>query len=433
MKKTYIFLLTAILFAVVCSITVIADSSDIGDLTLAESVYVYNTDSTLGIYSKNAETPVAPASSAKLMSAIIAYEYYSDDFSRTITVSQQAIDETEGNNIGLVPGEEVTVDNLLTALIAGGANDAANTFAIEIAGSIEAFCELMNAKAKEIGAVNTVYKNACGLDEAGMLTTAKDTALITAYAYKLSGFREYAMVTRFVMDKTNKSGTRVIHNRNYLLSTHIERKYYDPDAIGMNSGYTKEGGFCTISAAEKDGLTYIFVIMGAKKDENGDNASFYIASRLIDWATSNFGYINVLDPGLIIHEIPVRLAKNVDYVIASPENKLDYFLPLDTVVSAEITYNINVESKELTAPIYEGQTVGTVDVIYKGETIASVPLITKSSVSSSTFLRALDYCGNLLKSRQVRIALIIFAILFVSYLLLSYAQFRRAYKNKNNK
>ena len=434
MKKLCVFFLAAIIFAAVSSITVAADThSDMPDLTLANSVYVYNLESGLEVCSKNPEEPTPPAGTAKLMTAIIAYEYYKDDFSRVITVPEEAVKMTVGNSIDLSAGEEVTVDELLTALIAGGANDAANTFAIEIAGDIESFCDMMNQKAVEIGAHNTVYKNACGIDSDAMVTTAKDTSLIVAYAYKLPGFREYASVTRYVMEKTNKSSRRVIHNRNYLLSTHIETKYYDPDAIGMNTGFTQNGGFCTVSVAEKGGLTYIFVVMNAVKDANGDNSSFYIISDLIDWTLKSFGYITVLDPSTIVREVPVSLAKNVDYVIVSPESKVEYFLPLDTDVSSEISYEINLDSKVLTAPIYEGQKVGTIDVVYKGSTIAAVSLVTKNNISASTFLRMLDYCKNLLKSRQVKIALTVFAILFVSYLILSYIQFTRSHKNKNRR
>jgi D-alanyl-D-alanine carboxypeptidase (penicillin-binding protein 5/6) len=235
------------------------------------------------------------------------------------------------------------------------------------------------------------------------------------------------------MPATNKSRERVVHNRNYLLSYHIEPKYYDPDAVGMNSGYTKEGGFCTVTAAEKNGLTYIIAIMNAVKDENGDNSSFYLASELIDFATKNFEYKTVLDPNTIVHEMPVTLARNVDYVIVSPENKVEYFLPRATDLSQEISHEMYFESDTLSAPIYEGQRVGHVDVIYKGERIATVPLVSKNNVSASTVLRLIDYLKNLLKSSQVRVGIIVFVLLFASYLLLSYAQFRRRYRRNRRR
>lgn len=428
-KRVKLYLITAAILFAALSITVFAEETA-PDVSLAKCVYVYNTDSGLGVFSKNAETVTPPVATAKLMTAIIAYEYYNGDFDRVITVSEEAVDMTIGNSAGLIAGEEVTVDMLLTALIAGGANDAANVFAIEIAGSPEAFYDMMNSKAAEIGAVNTVYKNASGIDADGAETTAKDVALIAAYAYKLPGFREHTMITRYVSPKTNKSGERVIHNRNYLLSTHIETKYYDSDAIGMNTGFTQLGGFSTVSAAEENGLTYITVVMNAKKDENGDNSSFYITSELIDFATHNFGYKTVLDPNKLLIEVPVRLGKNVDYVIVSPENKAEYFLNDNVDISTDITYKTNLESKTVTAPVHEGQVVGTVDVIYEDQTIASVNLVTKNSVNASAALRLLDYIKNLLKSTQVRVALTVFVLLFASYLLLSYLSFIRTHKNK---
>jgi D-alanyl-D-alanine carboxypeptidase (penicillin-binding protein 5/6) len=425
-KRAITYLLTAAIIFAALSIAVSAEP----DASLAECVYVLNVDSGLGVYEKNAEIPTPPVATAKIMTAILAYEHYAGNFDEIITVSEEAVDMTIGNSAGLKAGEEVSVDMLLTALIAGGANDAANVFALEIGGTLDNFCDMMNKKAAEIGAAGTVYKNACGIDAEGMTTTAKDVALITTYAYKLSGFREHAMITRYVSPKTNKSGERVIHNRNYLLSTHIERKYYDAEAIGMNTGFTQAGGFCTVSAAEEDGLTYITVVMNAKKDENGDNSSFYITSELIDYATENFSFRNVLDPNNLILEVPVRLGKNADYVIASPENKAQYFLNNNVDIDAEITLNTNLVSKTLTAPIHEGEKVGTVDVVYKGEVIASVDLVAKNNVNASSALRFLDYVKNLLKSTHVRVALIIFAVIFIAYLSLSYLSFVRSHKNK---
>ena len=426
MKKFFVILAAAILFAaVLLTNTSALDMPDSPNLTLARYAHILNIDSGLTVYEKNADEPIAPASAVKIMTAILAYEHFDGRFDTVLTVSKEAVDATEGNSIGLVAGEEVTVDQLLTALIAGGANDAANVFAIEISGSIEAFVELMNKKAAEIGATSTTYENVSGIDSEGMRTTARDTSLIAAYAYKLPEYAKYAGVTRYVMPATNKSGKRVVHNRNYLLSTHIERKYYDKNAIGLNSGYTQLGGHCVVTATENGGLTYIITVMGGGRDDAGDNVAFYTASELIKWASGSFGYVTVLDPDSIVKEIPVSLAKNVDYVIASPENKVDYFLPLDTDARSEISYEMKLDRETMTAPIYEGQRAGEIDVVYKGEVIATVQLITKNNVRASSFLRALDYLKNLLKSRQVKIALTVFAVVFTAYLVLSYVAFTR--------
>lgn len=431
MKKFLVFFAAAITLAAVLLTNVSAlDMPDSENLTLTKYAHIMSLDSGLTVYEKNADELIAPASAVKIMTAIIAYEHFDGRFDILLTVSEEAIDATEGNNISLEAGEQVSVDMLLTALIAGGANDAANVFAFEISGSVEAFCELMNAKAKEIGANSTVYKNVSGIDSEGMHTTARDTSLIAAYAYKLPEFAKYAGVTRYVMPATNKSGQRVVHNRNYLLSTHIERKYYDKNAIGLNSGYTQLGGHCVVTATSKGGLTYIITVMGGGRDDAGDNVAFYAASELIKWASGSFGYVTVLNPDSIVKEIPVSLAKNVDYVIASPENKVDYFLPLDTDVESEISYEMKLDRETMTAPIYEGQRAGEIDVIYNGEVIATVQLITKNNVRASSLLRGLDYVKNLLKSTQVKITLIVFGVVFGAYLILSYIAFTRRRRNR---
>lgn len=421
----------AILFAAF-SVSTFADAKlpDIDSLSKLKALSVYSVDSMIELYGSNENMTVAPGATVKLMTAILALEHFDGRLDETITVGDAAVKETVGTSLGLIAGETLSVKELLTALIVGGANDAALVFAHEIAGSTDEFCKLMNEKAKAIGADDTVYKNPCGIDADGMKTTASDTAKIAVYAYKLSGFKETASITRFVMSATNKSGKRVVHNRNYLLSTNIELKYYDSCAIGMNTGYTANSGFCTVSAAEKDGLSYIFVVLGGIKDENGDNSSFYAVSELISETLGSFGYVTVLDAGSILRELPVALAKNVDYVTVAPEYKVDYFLPLDIDISTEITYEPHYYNDTLTAPIHEGQQVGSIDIIYKGETISTVPIVTVNNVSASSFLRALDYLKNLIKSRQIRILLIVFAVLFSAYLMLSYIDYRRRRKKR---
>ncbi len=424
------FLAAAILFAAL-SITISAEN-DLGvDLSLAKSVCVLNTDSGLVILSKAADSPTQPVGSAKIMTAILAFEHYKGNFDEVITIPEEATEISAGYMLGLVPGEELSVDVLLRALVAGGANDAANVLALEIAGSIDAFCEMMNKKAAELGAVNTVFKNANGLDAEGATTTAKDVALIAEYAYRIPEFTEYSMIYRYDAPDYPNGDARSISNRNFLLHTRVAQQYYNPKAIGLNHGSTDLGGYCTITCTENDGLTYIIVVMNATEDENGDYASFHIASDLINKVPSRFGYKTVLDANSLLIEVPVKLGKNADYVIASPKTKAEYFLENSVDVQSEISYKTTLTKEILTAPVHEGETVGSVDVIYRNETIATVDLVAKSTVSASTTLRFFDYAKKLLKTKQAKIAIAVFAVLFISYLILSYMNFVRTHKNKH--
>ena len=109
---------------------------------------------------------------------------------------------------------------------------------------------------------------------------------------------------------------------------------------------------------------------------------------------------------------------------------MDYFLPLDIGVESEISYEMKLDRETMTAPIYEGQRAGEIDVIYNGEVIATVQLITKNNVRASSLLRGLDYVKNLLKSTQVKITLIEFGVVFGAYLILSYIAFTRRRRNR---
>lgn len=389
----------------------------------ANAACVYNIENERYIFDKDMDKQIFPASTVKLMTAILAVEAFGDDLDRKITATSEALAATQGNNIAIKRDEVLTVEQLLYALICGCANDAANVLAIEIAGSIEGFVVMMNEKAKELGAVNTNYTNPTGMHHPAMVTTAADTALIAAEACKNELIVEMSTVEKYVMEATNKQPQRTIFNKNYYYSSNMEYIYLWNVPRGLNAGYTAEGGYCIATSAARDGLTYIVIVMGARADDEYIY-SYTEAAELINWALYAYGYVKLLTTSSMICEVPVKLASKVDYVTLFPSADIELYLPVDVDLSndVQITWQLTVDS--FTAPVSEGEVGGTLTATYKGESLGTYELVTRNSVNRSNILYIFDLLRQLTETSQFRTIVLIIVILIVGYvgvsLLLAY-------------
>lgn len=382
------------------------------DLSKVQNVYVYNLENDYVLYAKNEEDKIYPASTAKLMTGLLAVEYFNERYDKVITVTKESLGKFQGKNLKIKDGEELTVEQLLYATLCGGANDAANILAYEIAGSHEEFLNLMNDKAREIGMENTNYTNAYGYSDSAMITTAKDTAILAKYAYLVPGFMDICGANRYVIPETNMSKVRYVYNSSYLVSTNTEKKYRNPDAKGMNAGSTVEGGHVVVSAVSKEGMTNFYVLMGGYMDDE-EIYSYTAANELIKWSYESYGYKKVLDTSEMVCEVDVGLSSQVDYVILSPEKTIEVFLPLDTDISKEIKREIKLESDKLNAPIEAGYVAGKIVLTHKGELLAEVNLVTKNNVDRNGFLYILERIKSFTHSSKFKVVLVI-VVLFVA-------------------
>ncbi len=393
------------------------------------SAYLYNIENDEVLYELNADKVVAPASTAKIMTAILALEYFGEDLSVEVTVPAEAVKNVQGNNIGLDASEVMTAEDLICAMVIGGANDAAQAIAYIVGGDMDTFCDMMNEKAAQIGAVNTYYSNPSGLDEPGMKTTAADTAMIARYAYDVPGYMRIASSVSHVIEATNMNKVRNIYTRNYLLSSRSVSGYYYSRALGMNAGSTYGAGYCIAACAAQEGLSYICVIFEATKDSEEDGGtmwSFKNAITLFDWAFDNFGYIKLVDTSDMICEIGVSYGAGVDHVTLLPSKKLDVFLPLDINAQTDIIKTWSTVSDKVEAPVNEGDVLGSMTLTYNGENIGSVDLIAKNSVSISQAQKVLSAISSVVSKpifKTVVILLIAFTVVYV--FVVAYARGKR--------
>lgn len=387
------------------------------EITDAECAILYNIENDRILFEYNSSDRVYPASTAKLMTAIVIFEYYKDALDTKITVTQSMIDESVGNRIGFNPGEIVTVEQMLNCMLINSANDAAIILAHACAGTTEAFVEMMNEKAAWIGAYETHYTNPTGLHSELMFTTARDTVKIARCAYDIPGFVDITSTPKYVMEGTNASDYRNVYNRNCMISKFYSVDYFYDKALGMNAGATTQGGYAMCGLAEdpEAGLSYIAIALGCGYDD--DTFYNYVNVRnMFDWAFETYGYTSVLSSKKTICEIDVRLSSAIDYVTLVPEKDISVYLPTAIIPDRDLHYSFNTFEDAIDAPVEKGQKAGAITVMYGDEILGSCSLVTTASVTRSEFLYFLSRVQELTESRFFRAAAISAVILTILYI-----------------
>lgn len=330
------------------------------------------------LYEKNMNEKMYPASTTKILTAILTIENCNlDDI---VTVNYNAISSIPSGyaTAELITDENLTVKQLLEVLLLHSANDAANVLAMHVGGSIESFVTMMNSKAQELNCVNTNFTNTYGLHDENHYTTARDLAIITRYCMQNDSFRHFVSQTNCQIAPTNKHDARTFTNTNNLIIN--SSNYYYPYAIGVKTGYTKEAGNCLISASKKDGFETISVVLNTGT-LHGARCTDSIA--LFDYAYNNFGIKKIANKDDVISQITVsngtKETKNLDVILSKDVNAL---LMLSNE-NNKIIPNVNL-NKNISAPLAAGSVVGT--VTYSAlNTDYTVDLVAAHDVEKSDF------------------------------------------------
>ena len=331
------------------------------------------------MYSKNAFERRYPASTTKLMTAILTLE--NCKLSDKVTVSHDAIFNVPVgySHANLREGEILTVEQLLNVLLIPSANDAAFVLAEHIAGSVDKFSEMMNNKAKELGCLDTHFVNPNGIHSNDHYSTAYDMSLIGRYAMQFEDIMRIAMVNQYTLPKTNKYSKedRIFNSTNGLITKNDE--YYYPDATGLKTGYTDKSGYCIVTTAKRDNMELLSVVFGSDtiKDRYED------CIDLFDYGFENYSYESLVKKNDVIDSVYVKGATN--------ETKELNVLAKDDieVLMKNSTGLNNIERKvelnsDLAAPIAENEVVGKISYVIDGETF-SADLVAEHAVAPSNF------------------------------------------------
>lgn len=210
------------------------------------------------IFGKNENERRPMASTTKIMTSLIALETGTPELEIVTTEEMVTV---EGTSMGLLPGDTVTLRTLVCGMLLSSGNDAANTVAIVLGGSVKGFAKMMNARAAEIGMNNTNFVTPSGLDDENHYSTAYDMALLGISSIKNPIFESICSQRHISVDYGNPPYRRTLSNHNRLLQCYEW-------AIGIKTGFTKKSGRCLVSAARKDGVTLVAVTLSAPDDWN---------------------------------------------------------------------------------------------------------------------------------------------------------------------
>lgn len=236
----------------------------------AQAIYIYDLDSGAVLYEKNAHQPLPPASTTKMMTALIADQIF--DKSRILTIDQAAF--AQGNTMKLRKGESISVHNLLTGLLIASANDAAFTLADHHPSGYTGFIEQMNQEANKLSLEQTHFENPSGLDQAEHYTTARDLAIIGKKLLDNYFFKQLVATKRIQVIDVSGKIIHQLYNTNALLDN-------EPGIKGIKTGTTQSAGQVLASYLNKDGKRIIIVVMGSE-DRYADT------KIIIDWLFINY-------------------------------------------------------------------------------------------------------------------------------------------------
>lgn len=235
------------------------------DMLVARSAILIEATTGEVLFEKNADEIMFPASTTKIMTAYIALQM-ADFENDVVTISQEAIDMVPSgySKVPLSAGEEVPIEDLVTAMMVMSGNEAANALAEYISGSIPAFADLMNSTAQMLGCSgDTQFANPSGLHEETHYTTARDLAIVTQVAMQDERFRKIVDKFQYDMPATNKRPTRTLVGGTSILKP--EDKYFYPDATGVKTGFTNAAGYCYVGSAKRGGIELISVVLYTSK------------------------------------------------------------------------------------------------------------------------------------------------------------------------
>lgn len=339
------------------------------------------------LYSKEENKKMYPASTTKIVTAILVLE--NGNLDDVVTASYNAIMTIpDGYSIANIQiGEELTVEQLLELLLVQSANDAANVLAEYIGGSVDSFVSMMNTKVNELGLTGTHFSNPYGLHEEDHYTTAYDLAMIMQYCLKNDDFRKIAGLASCAIPATNKSGTRTYTSTNELIIPG-NANYYRYLTTGK-TGFTTPAKECLVSSAYRDDLELICVILGS-------NSRFSDARLIYEYGYTNYSIENIVQEGEVATSITVSNAtkdtEKLDLLVAETIPALVNNQEYENQTSLDPKFVLN---ENISAPIEEGEVLGTVTYQINGVNYTT-NLLASHLVEESKFWIYASYGGILL-------------------------------------
>lgn len=338
----------------------------------AKSAILIERDTGTVLYEKNAHKKLPPASMTKIMTMLLIMEAIDKgelSYKEKVRASEYAA-SMGGSQIFLEPGEEMTVDELLRGIAIGSGNDASVAMAERIAGSEEAFVEMMNKKAKELGLKNTSFQNSTGLPAEGHYSSAYDMAMMARELLKYEDITKYTGIYEdYLRENTDK--------KFWLVNTNRLVKFY-PGVDGLKTGFTSEAKYCLTATAKKNGMRVIAVVFGAStpKDRNAQ------ITKMLDYAFSQYKTHPVYKRNEIIARVNVSKGKKKAIALVTSE-------PISVLTkkgqSIDQIEKVIQTKENVKAPIKKGDELGVLILKQDGKELLRSPIVAKENVAEASW------------------------------------------------
>lgn len=426
-SKLLLLLLTLVLAAQL-GLPAAAATYPIGAEVGAQAVYLYNLDTDTLIAEKNMDEPMYPASLTKIMTCILALENTPNldtekvvypNYIQDYLYNYQWVQKNGAVSLAdLRAGEELSMRQLLYALMLPSANEAAMIIADHIGGSQEDFARMMNARAKELGANHTNFVNPNGLFDEKHVTTAYDIAQITKHALELPGFLEIVTTIAYDSGPTNFR-ENVVWDTTIKMQVPSNTEYYYPGIKGVKTGSLPQAGSCYVSTCTRDGFTYLLVVLGSPYlDENGKMlarmGSFEDTKNIYDWVFATFKRKSLVEKGAHVQEVKLNLSLEKDHIKLMTGERFTALVPVTTEVS-DVTQVPEIP-ESVNAPVQKGDHIGELRLILGGEEIGRVSLLAAESVEASPILLLWEKVKSILSSFWFKFLVILLVLLILFYI-----------------
>lgn len=335
-----------------------------------KSAILIERDTGTVLYEKNSNEELPPASMTKIMTMLLIMEAIDEgklSWNEKVRTSEYAA-SMGGSQIFLEPGEEMTTKEMLRGIAIGSGNDASVAMAERIAGSEDAFVDMMNAKAKELGLKHTFFKNTTGLPVSGHYSTAADMAIMAKELLKYEGITKFTgMYEAYLRENTDK--------KFWLVNTNKLVRFY-PGVDGLKTGFTAEAKYCLTATAQKDGMRVIAVVFGAptSKERNAQ------VTKLLNYAFAQYQTHPMFkrNQTLGLAKVSKGKEKKIEAVTSEPISILTKKGEKIQDVKQKV-----ILQKNLKAPITKGDQVGKIELIKNGKVILESPLVASKSVKEA--------------------------------------------------
>ena len=381
-KLFSIYTLIVIFFLISIPLPVLAEAPP--DLT-AKAYILIDMETGQVLAEKNADERRSPASTTKIMTALVALENANLD--DEMAASENAINSVPYDYVkaGIKVGEIIKFKDLLDLMLITSANEASNIIAENVSrdGTMEGFTQLMNQKAVELGLAGSHFTNSSGLEDENHYTTARDLAIIARAAMQIEAFREVVGRRDFKMPDTNfrKSEDWKAGHLTYTNELLASRSKYYSKVTGIKTGYTEKAGLCLVaSAVNPDGLELISVVLGT----DSKTLQFEESQKLLEYGFKNFGKKELVPKGKFVDRFEVADAVDGKKLDVITNGSLSYIVPLDEEELKNVLTTRQIFYEPFEAPITQGQVVGTLEYYYNQKLIGSIELVAKDSIEKTT-------------------------------------------------